>query len=86
MNVHVMNADGTGSANLTRWEHADLSATWSADGRQVLFMSFRDWPGQIYRVNADGSDVQRLTRSEGQDGFPVARPGESARSSIARSQ
>lgn len=86
MNVHVMNADGTGVTNLTRWEHADLSATWSADGRQVLFMSFRDWPGQIYRVNADGSDVQRLTRSNGQDGYPVSRPGESTRSSVARAQ
>lgn len=86
MNAHVMNADGTGITNLTRWEHADLSATWSADGRQVLFMSFRDWPGQIYRVNADGSDVQRLTQSNGQDGFPVARPGESAPSSGARPQ
>ena len=86
MNVHVMNADGTGITNLTRWEHADLSATWSGDGRQVLFMSFRDWPGQIYRVNADGSDVQRLTRSNGQDGYPVSRPSDSARSSVARAQ
>jgi TolB protein len=75
MNVHLMNADGTGITNLTHWEHADMSAAWSSDGEQVFFMSFRDWPGQIYRVNVDGSDVQRLTRSTAQDGFPVGRPG-----------
>lgn len=78
MNVHVMNADGAGVSNLTRWEHADLSATWSSDGRHVFFMSFRDWPGQIYRVEADGKDLQRLTYSNAQDGFPLGRPSDRA--------
>ncbi len=78
INLHVMNADGTGIANLTRWAHADLSAAWASDGRHIFLMSFRDFPGQIYRVSADGRDVQRLTRSAAQDGFPVARPPEGA--------
>ena len=74
MNVHTIKADGSGMVNLTRWEHADMSASWSDDGRQVFFMSFRDWPGQIYRINSDGSNVFRVTRSQAQDGYPVTRP------------
>lgn len=74
MNVHVVNVDGTAPTNLTRWEHADMGATWSSDGRQIYFASFKDWPGQIYRMNADGSDVRRLTESKSQDSYPVTRP------------
>ena len=84
MNVHVMNADGTSVVNLTRWEHADMGATWSANGQHVFFMSFRDWPGQIYRIGADGKALQRLTRSASQEGFPVGRPAEITLAAAAR--
>ena len=86
MNVHVMNADGTVATNLTRWGHADLSATWSADARQVYFMSFRDWPGQIYRINSDGTDVRRLTHSKTQDGYPVVRPTQGSLPAVAQNR
>lgn len=84
MNVHVMNADGTGVVNLTRWEHADMGASWSADGQHVYFMSFRDWPGQIYRIGADGQGLQRLTKSASQEGFPVGRPAATTVAAAAR--
>ena len=84
MNLHVMNADGTGVVNLTRWEHADASASWSSNAQQVYFMSFRDWPGQIYRINSDGSDVRRLTHSKSQDGYPVVRPAQAPQSVVAQ--
>jgi len=73
MKLHVMNADGRGVRPLTDWEDADMGASWSADGRQIYFMSFRDWPGQVYRANVDGSDVRRLTRTRTQEGIPVVR-------------
>lgn len=78
MNVHVMNSDGSGVVNLTRWDHADMAASWSADGRHLFLMSFRDWPGQIYRIGADGTSPLRLTRSSAQEGFPIGRPAASA--------
>ena len=83
INLHVMNVDGTGSTNLTRWAHADLSAAWSGDGRHIFLMSFRDSPGQIYRVNPNGREIQRLTRSTAQDGFPAARPVAGTPSAVA---
>jgi len=78
MNLHVMNADGSGIVNLTRWEHADMGASWSADGRYIFLMSFRDWPGQIYRIGTDGATPLRLTRSASQEGFPIGRPAATA--------
>ncbi|MDP1534237.1 MAG: LpqB family beta-propeller domain-containing protein [Rubrivivax sp.] len=83
MNVHVINVDGTEPTNLTHWEHADMGATWSSDGRQIFFASFKDWPGQIYRMNADGSDVRRLTESKFQDSYPVSRPTRVAPAAVA---
>jgi Tol biopolymer transport system component len=86
MKLHVMNADGGGSSALTRWDQAEMSGVWSADGRQIFFMSFHDWPGQIYRAEADGSGVRRLTQSTFQEGPPVARPVPVSLSVMARTQ
>ena len=72
--MHVISVDGTAPTNLTRWEYADMSASWSTDGRHIYFTSFKDWPGQIYRMDADGSRIRRLTESTYQDSHPVARP------------
>jgi TolB protein len=34
---------------------------WSPDGSEIVFMSAREGSPQIYRVNADGADLARLT-------------------------
>ncbi len=48
----------------------DVSFNWSLDGKQIVFMSGRDRKYQIYVMNADGSDVRRLTDSESCDIVP----------------
>ncbi|HVL97633.1 MAG TPA: hypothetical protein VM266_17395 [Solirubrobacteraceae bacterium] len=73
-NIHVMDADGTNVVNLTADSPAQESAPrWSADGMRIAFQSNRDaFPRpsteapnfEIYRMNADGSDVKRLTFSD----------------------
>ena len=38
------------------------SPTWSPDGRQVVFATWTDEAGgDLYRVNADGSGLRKLT-------------------------
>lgn len=54
-------------------------AVWSADGREMAFMSNREIEnGQrvwnLYVQNADGSSLRRLTDGAGNDVFPVWRP------------
>ena len=67
----------------------DAEASWSPDGKLVVFASNRHAYGatlsqeeraslardpsafvDLYRINADGSDLRRLTRSPGYDGGP----------------
>jgi Tol biopolymer transport system component len=81
--VFVMNADGSGQSNLTPKHPADLDAdwcsrapSWSTDGREIYFMSFRpatQGDAEIFVMNADGTAVRRLTYTIGTDGSPRTR-------------
>ena len=44
--------------------------TVSPDGRRIAFVSDRSSPGDIFIMNADGSDVRRLTSDGGHRGRP----------------
>jgi len=60
--IYVMRPDGTDIQRLTRDAARDLAPAWSPDGRHIVFMSTRDNPEfDVYRMNADGSGVERLT-------------------------
>jgi TolB protein len=53
----------------------DTAPSLSPDGSKVVFMSRREGENwDIYMVNIDGSDLQRLTRDASQDGLPVWSP------------
>ena len=47
---------------------------WSPDGRQLVFTSNRDGNPELYVMNADGSDVRRLTNHPGIDTSPTWSP------------
>ena len=80
--VFRMNADGSDQTNLTPKDPADPSASWcsrapswSTDGQQIFFMSFRPSTGgknQVFSMNADGSNPVQLT-TDGTSGSPRAR-------------
>lgn len=60
--VFTMNADGTGLRRLTRQEKLDTHPDWSPDGTRIVFRSDRAANGtQIWRMDADGSNVVQLT-------------------------
>jgi len=62
--IFAMNADGSGSKNLTGNPANDLTPAWSPDGRQIAFSSDRDGRFEIYIMNADGSQQTRLTQDK----------------------
>jgi hypothetical protein len=72
IDVYVMNADGSGVADrLTTHAHPDLFPAWSPDGTKLAFMSTRTGHGDIYTMNANGSDQRRRTTSSGIDSEPA---------------
>jgi len=82
--IHVMNADGSGRARLTKTplrvivdqqvkgEEArpwnNVSPVWSPDGSQIVFLTDRTGSWEIWVMNADGGNQRPL--------FPVGTLGE----------
>jgi Tol biopolymer transport system component len=68
-NVHIMNPDGTGDVSLPAPGNLpgveDSWPSWSPDASMIAFHSRRDDPGgeEIYRMNADGTNVVKLTNN-----------------------
>ena len=80
--VFVMNADGSGQTNLTPKTPGDASTSWcsrapswSTDGQEIFFMSFRPstaGQNEVFIMNADGTNVRQLT-TLGMNGSPRTR-------------
>jgi TolB protein len=85
--VFLMSAEGDTpdhpAVNLTPKDAADPATAWlsrapawSRNGKQIYFMSFRPSTGgnvELFVMNADGTDVTRLTTAPGEDGGPRTR-------------
>ncbi|RPJ07641.1 MAG: hypothetical protein EHM36_06570, partial [Deltaproteobacteria bacterium] len=61
------------AVNLTRHRAGDFNPAFSPDGKQIAFSSDRDGyrASEVYVMQADGSNVRRLTESPGWDGSPA---------------
>ena len=94
MDIFSANRDGRNLKQLTDAPGYDAEASYSPDGKRIVFCSLRDaYPkdqlspkelkqfevdpayfGEIYIMNADGSDQTRLTNAPGYDGGPFFTP------------
>ena len=70
--IWTIRGDGTGARLLLRNGYAP---SWSPDGARLAFVSRRSGDEEIYVARADGSRVQRLTRSPGPDLSPAWSTG-----------
>ena len=74
MDIFRANLDGTHLVRLTDTPGYDAEASYSPDGKQIVFTSFRDGDAEIYIMDADGKNVRRITHAKGYDGGPFFSP------------
>ncbi|HEV8574715.1 MAG TPA: hypothetical protein VGR43_08410 [Dehalococcoidia bacterium] len=72
--IYIMDADGSGSTQLTDDPGLDDESDLSPDGSRVAFFSGREGNAYIYIVSADGSDLRRITEGMGGDVSPRWSP------------
>src|SRR4051812_42299892 len=63
----IADADGTNEHPLVAPADIDYDAVWSPDAKSIVFTSERNGSADLYRVNADGSGLARLTDSPAYD-------------------
>lgn len=73
--VATIGADGTGMRVLTKGTNtndgdAQNAVSWSPDGTQIAYA----WSGDIYIIDADGTDGRRLTTDPKGDYYPAWSP------------
>ena len=92
--IGTIRADGSKRKALTSEEGFDAMAAYSPDGRRIAFSSTRSMPpgfqgspllfSELYVMNADGSNVQRITFNEGLTDIQAAWSPDGRRIVVAR--
>src|SRR5260370_38531883 len=59
--LFIAKTDGSDERPLLANSGFDYSASFSADGKWIIFTSERGGSADVYRVQADGSGLERLT-------------------------
>ena len=80
--IYVMDADGGNQERLTNNDFNDMDPSWSPDGKQIVFSARRvghvetrfSITNEIYVMDADGGNEQRLTENPRYDFQPVWSP------------
>ena len=76
--ICIMDADGTNKMELTNFGAASWAPYFHPNGEQIIFSSNKDgldsgqpWNFELYLMNLDGSDVERITYHGGADLMPM---------------
>ena len=72
--IYYATDEGKIIKSLTTGPGYNAEATLSTDGKKIVFTSSRDGDLDIYTMNADGTEVRRLTDTLGYDGGPFFSP------------
>jgi len=62
--LHIIHMDGTPPIQLTQHLNGifHIDPAWSPDGRQIAFVSNREGDMKLFLMNADGSNMENLTK------------------------
>src|SRR5579871_114667 len=81
LDLFVMNADGSNVRQITNNRKdniASFAPSWTHDGKALVFASNRDDPQrrkfEVYKLNLDGTGLERITYGDQFDGFPNFSP------------
>jgi len=74
MDIFSAGLDGSNLVRLTDTPGYDAEGSYSPDGKEIIFTSFRDGNAEIYLMNADGTNPRRITHAKGYDGGPFFSP------------
>jgi Tol biopolymer transport system component len=74
MDIFKADLDGKNLVRLTTADGYDAEASYSPDGKQIIFSSFRDGDSDIYIMDADGKNSHRIVAAKGYDGGPFFSP------------
>jgi TolB protein len=73
--LFLASANGSGLKRLTNVRAVEVEPKVNPKtGTDVVFVSGRSGPQQIYRMNIDGADIERLTTGEGEASNPAWHP------------
>ena len=74
--IYSVNLDGSGLEPISSPGAIDVEPKVNPKtGNQIVFVSGRSGPQQIYRMTIDGQDLERLTPGEGEASNPSWHPG-----------
>src|SRR5215469_3453126 len=72
--LFIAKADGSDEHPLLPSSGLDYNASFSADGKWIVFTSERGGSADIYRVHPDGSGLEQLTDDPAYDDQPALSP------------
>ncbi|MCP3904559.1 MAG: hypothetical protein GY715_13110 [Planctomycetes bacterium] len=72
--LYTCRPDGQQAERVIRSTGRDMAGDWAPDGTRMVFTSDRDGNQDIYVVDADGSNLARLTDHPAEDAMPSWSP------------
>ncbi len=78
MEVWIANADGSDAKQITSLVQANWAPNFTADSRHIIFCSNheykRGFPFNMYMIDLEGKNMQKISRDKGFDAFPMISP------------
>ena len=79
LEIWIMKAGGSGKRQLTKLNAASFAPSFFANGKRIILSSNVGSTGgmgnfELYAINTDGTGLERITYSDGFDGFPMFSP------------